>query len=128
MLHTPFLIFKEISFLEELEHCMAEKSPTITDIKRCLERCEISCSVLHLISALRLFLTQLWDSSPQPLKNLNKFVHALKLNTWATKIKVFISLENRNFYFFCFLGWKVSFNTERLQYSRLQNCELCRNI
>lgn len=26
---------KEISFLEELDHCMGGKSPTVTDAKRC---------------------------------------------------------------------------------------------
>jgi len=81
-----FLLFnKKISFLEELDHYMAEKSPAITDIKRCLEICEISCSVLHLTSALGLFLTQNWESSPLPPQNLKKFVHALKLNTSAIK-------------------------------------------
>lgn len=53
-----FFFFKEISFLEELGHCMGEMSPTVTDIKRCYKQCEISCSVFYLTSALRLFLTQ----------------------------------------------------------------------
>lgn len=53
------LIFlKEISFLEELDPYMGEKSPTVTDTKRCYKGCEISCSVFHLTSALRLFLAQ----------------------------------------------------------------------